>query len=103
MSDVSRFDELNDDLRAIAESVAELPSEQFRRALRTRLESLGRNRKGGRNFMTTPQAASYMRPGLHTITPYLILPGARKFLEFAQKAFGAEELLIVPKDDGSVM
>jgi len=107
MSDVSRFDELNEDLRAIAESVAELPSEQFRRALRSRLESVARNQKGGRNLMTTPsatsQAASYMRPGLHTITPYLILPGARAFLEFAQKAFGAQELLIVPKEDGSVM
>jgi len=33
-----------------------------------------------------------VRPGLHSVTPYLIVDGARKLIEFAKHAFGAEEV-----------
>ncbi len=38
--------------------------------------------------------------GYHTVTPYLIVAGAAKAIEFYKKAFGAEELLRMPMPDG---
>jgi PhnB protein len=38
--------------------------------------------------------------GYHTVTPYLIVAGAAKAIEFYKKAFGAEELLRFPMPDG---
>ena len=40
--------------------------------------------------------------GYHTATPYLIIKGAAAALEFYKKAFGATELLRMPKPDGRV-
>ena len=34
-------------------------------------------------------------PGFHTITPYLIVPGAAAMIDFVKKAFGGEELFRV--------
>jgi PhnB protein len=34
----------------------------------------------------------YLPDGYHTVTPYLVLDGAAKAIEFYKKAFGAEEL-----------
>lgn len=36
-------------------------------------------------------AVNYIRPGFHTVTPYLILSGAAHWIEFVKKAFDAEE------------
>lgn len=36
--------------------------------------------------------------GYHTITPYLIIPEANKFLEFVKEVFGAEEKMKVIKE-----
>lgn len=38
--------------------------------------------------------------GFHTVTPYVVLKDSRKAMEFYQKAFGAEELFIMPGPDG---
>jgi PhnB protein len=38
-----------------------------------------------------PPTASYIRQGFHTVTPYLIISGAARWIEFAKQAFGAEE------------
>jgi PhnB protein len=40
--------------------------------------------------------------GYHSVTPYLIIEGAGKAIEFYQKAFGAEELFRFPGPDGTV-
>ena len=40
--------------------------------------------------------------GYHTITPYLFVKGAAGAMEFYKKAFGAEELLRFPGQDGKV-
>src|SRR6186997_618938 len=34
--------------------------------------------------------------GYHTATPYLVIRGAKRALEFYKKAFGAEELMRIP-------
>jgi PhnB protein len=39
-------------------------------------------------------------PGYHTVTPYLIVQGAEKAIEFYKKAFNAKELLRLPMPDG---
>jgi uncharacterized glyoxalase superfamily protein PhnB len=46
---------------------------------------------------------SYIRPGLRTLTPYLIVSGAARLIEFLKSAFRAEEMLRVPRPDGSIM
>lgn len=43
------------------------------------------------------KAASYCREGFHSITPYLIIPGAAQWIEFVKQAFGAEERLRVKR------
>ena len=41
---------------------------------------------------SAPQpAAHFIRPGFHTITPYLILSGAARWIDFVKRAFDAEE------------
>ena len=52
--------------------------------------------------MTTP-AVTQFREGFHSLTPYLIVEGAAKLIEFLKQAFGAEEKLRVPKPDGAIM
>jgi PhnB protein len=46
-------------------------------------------------------SASFMRPGFHTITPYLVIPRAAQLIEFLKRSFGATERLRVPIADGS--
>lgn len=40
--------------------------------------------------------------GYHSVTPYLIVDGAARAIEFYKKAFGAEELLRLPMPDGKI-
>jgi PhnB protein len=42
-----------------------------------------------------PAAVAPIRPGFHTITPYLIVPGAAAMIDFVKQAFGAEEVFRV--------
>jgi len=48
-------------------------------------------------------AANYARPGFNNIAPYMLVKGAAEFIEFLKAAFGAEERVRVPREDGSVM
>jgi PhnB protein len=41
--------------------------------------------------------------GYHSVTPYLIVDGAAKALEFYKKAFGAKELFRMPGPGGKLM
>lgn len=41
--------------------------------------------------------------GFHTVTPYLLVAGVRKLIEFMKKAFGAEETECMAAEDGTVM
>jgi len=40
--------------------------------------------------------------GYHTVTPYLVLEGAAKFIDFAKQAFGAEETFRMAGPDGKI-
>ena len=41
--------------------------------------------------------------GYHSVTPFLIVPGAAKLLDFLQQAFEAQELHRMPRPDGTIM
>jgi uncharacterized glyoxalase superfamily protein PhnB len=41
--------------------------------------------------------------GFHTVTPYLVVPGAAKLLDFLKKAFGAVEIHRTEMPNGVVM
>ena len=41
--------------------------------------------------------------GYHTATPYLIVDGADRAIEFYKRAFGAKELLRMPGPEGKIM
>lgn len=48
-------------------------------------------------------AVKFTPDGYHTATPYLIVKGAGKAIEFYQKVFGAAELFRMAGPDGSIM
>src|SRR3989441_7448360 len=69
-----------------------------RRAKRapTRKKSTGRTTK-----KTTPTTAAPR--GIRTVTPYLVIDGASKAIEFYKRAFGAKEVDRSPMPDGTLM
>jgi len=40
--------------------------------------------------------------GHHTVTPYLVVSGVAKLIEFVKQAFGAKEVFLSKRADGSV-
>ena len=48
-------------------------------------------------------AVRYIPEGQHSVTPYLVLNGAAKAIEFYKKAFDATELLRMPGPEGKIM
>ena len=58
------------------------------------------------NEATAPspeKSVHYMRPGFTSITPYIVITGAGRFIEFLKSAFNAVERVRVPLPDGSLM
>ena len=45
----------------------------------------------------------YIRKGFRTLTPYLLVPGAAKLINFFKEAFGAEEIFRVPRPGGNLI
>jgi PhnB protein len=41
--------------------------------------------------------------GHHTVTPYLVIPGVAKLIEFVKQAFGATEVFVSRRPDGTIM
>ena len=79
------------ELVGVARRLRDMPREAFRAQLRTKL----------REEAMASTAAIQLREGFHSITPYIIVPGAAQFIEFVKQAFGAEEKLRMPTQDGS--
>ena len=48
------------------------------------------------------KTAAYKAPGHHTVTPYVIVPDARKAIAFYERAFGAEQVSLHTDDAGKV-
>src|SRR5262245_27512046 len=70
------------------------------------LLSAGPTGAGGRQLTTYEELAMAVKPipeGYHTVTPYLIVKGAARALEFYKKAFGAKELMRFPGPGDKIM
>src|SRR2546428_4652277 len=50
-----------------------------------------------------PARTAAVPSGMHTVTPYLVINGAGKAIEFYKKAFGAKEVTRQPMPDGTLM
>lgn len=82
------------ELVALARRLRDMPREAFRAQLRSQM-------KEEAMAATKAKPAIQLREGFHSITPYMIVPGAAQFIEFVKQVFGAEEKLRVPTQDGS--
>jgi PhnB protein len=40
--------------------------------------------------------------GYHTVTPYLVVPGVARLIDFLKEAFDAEEMVRMPGPDGAI-
>ena len=49
------------------------------------------------------KAVNYIREGFRTVSPYILVGGAVKFIEFMKEAFGAVEKGRVPMPNGKIM
>jgi uncharacterized glyoxalase superfamily protein PhnB len=56
-------------------------------------------------YLATHKGASYQRPGLGTVTPYLHPTGAEEFIRFLQSAFDADpyEVDVVPEEGDRIV
>ena len=94
-------------LLRVAQVLRELPRQEFRAALKSDLQRRASMNEGTAAATRTGEAKAktvhYQRPGLTAITPYLIVRGAAKFLEFVTAAFHGTERMRVPTPDGLIM
>ena len=57
---------------------------------------------GNHWYIATHQGAAHVPPGMRTVTPFLIVPGADRLMSFVEKAFGAEQMEKHMAPDGIV-
>lgn len=65
-----------------------------------------RSTKRGKSAARSKRTAarkSPVPPGMRTVTPYLVVNGAARAIEFYKKAFGAKEVDRSPAPDGTIM
>lgn len=90
------------DLRALTAALRHLPDETFRAGLKASLrEAATQAVVQEENKMET--TTSWLRPGMHTVNPYLVTKGADEMIRFLEKTFGAKERERVKRPDGTVM
>lgn len=95
-------------LTRVAQILHQLPREEFRAALKSDLQrraSVSEGTAAAKAGAGEAQAKAvhYMRPGLTSITPYIIVRGAAQFIEFLKTSFEATERMRVPTPDGLIM
>jgi PhnB protein len=94
-------------LVSLAFDLRELPRESFRERLKKELER--------RTEMATPAvgsskdasgaapAVNWKREGFRTVTPYIVVDGAARLMDFVKAVFGATERFRVARPDGKIM
>lgn len=102
-------------LARIAAELRGLPRESFKATLKSdlirRAAMAGEAAKTAETTAKAPASkaqrkageASYIRAGFRTISPYVLVNGAAKFIEFLSEAFGAQERGRVPVAGGKLM
>ncbi len=95
-------------LMRVAQELRELPREEFRATLKSDLQrraimSEGAAASPARTGKAQAGAVHYQRPGLTSITPYIIVRPAAQFIEFLKTAFEGVERMRMPAPDSSIM
>ena len=100
-------------LAQIAAELRDLPRASFREGLKAQLQtainslpSTAAHSTGDDRTMTTSSSTVTVNPlraGFHTVTPYLLPAGADRLIRFVKDAFDAQEILRVPRPDGTVL
>src|SRR6266481_3756152 len=95
-------------LTRVAQVLRELPRVEFRVALKNDLQrraSMSESTATSKVARGEAEAREvhYLRPGLTSITPYIIVRPAAQFIEFLKSAFEGVERLRMPAPDGSIM
>ena len=87
----------------IARDLRDLPREDFKIRLRTRLEGRSQVENAAKQAVSpdASKQAETMLSGFHTIAPYIIVPRAVEFIDFLKVAFGGMERFRVPREPGS--
>jgi PhnB protein len=91
-------------LTRVAQILRELPREEFRAALKSDLQrraSMSERTAAAQTRGT--KEVHYMRPGLTSIIPYVIVRPAAQFIEFLRSSFEGVERMRMPAPDGSIM
>lgn len=79
----------------LAVDLVDLPNEGFRARLAADLERKAQS-------MKQATATPYIPAGFSNLTPYVIVQGADKLIQFMKQAFGAEEVFRVAEPDGTI-
>src|SRR5437764_385946 len=74
-------------LTGIAAALRELPSEDFKKRLKTELQ-----RRTSMTTSASASATSALREGFRTVAPFLIHDKAAELVDFMKGTFGGEEL-----------
>jgi len=94
-------------LTRVAQALRELPREEFRAALKSDLQRRTPMSEGTAASAGTGEAQAravhYQRPGLTSITPYIIVRPAAQFMDFLKSAFDGIERMRMPTPSGSIM
>ncbi len=97
-------------LISLAIDLRELPRESFRTKLKSELErrtTMSTNATPARETSGEAQGGAakvdWKRKGFRTVTPYIVVDGAAKLLDFVKATFGATERFRVPRPDGRIM
>jgi PhnB protein len=48
------------------------------------------------------KSKTHIPPGFHTVTPYIVVPGIARLLDFLKQAFGAVEKEVMKREDGTI-
>ena len=83
------------ELWRLAVDLVDLPNEGFRKRL---MAALGGRAESMKQAIATP----HIPAGFRSLTPYVIVPGADRFIGFLKQVFGAEEIFRMTEPDGSV-
>jgi PhnB protein len=78
-------------LLRVAAYLLDLPGDDFRARLREDLSDAAERMKGEEEIVPAAAAGAGVRPGFHTVTPYLQVRRAEALLEFLKEGLGATE------------
>jgi PhnB protein len=88
-------------LAALAQDLTELPRDDFRRNLKAELERRAIMSSTAKPALEKSRV-SPVPEGYHTASPYLVVRGAARAIEFYKNAFGATEVMRLRMPDGNL-